>query len=257
MAGAHHEADLFRIEMLKGKARHFLRRGQTADNKIEIADPQLFQQHGVFTRDDLHRAAGFLRQKPGHRLRHDSHRNRRQSADPHRRTGARRLLRNGINRLPQRRHCRTGMAQEDLAITADADAAPLPVEQRDTENIFQLTDRLRHRRLADMQDFRSADDAFLPRHLNESLQVSELDTLIDHRSYNPQVMIFIDNVILLNRNTLAISLAGGAHHAFSALRRDRDPLSRQGIGHRQAGHRLHQFARHRFPHLGCGDRSAR
>ncbi|CUX47231.1 hypothetical protein AGR5A_Lc10205 [Agrobacterium genomosp. 5 str. CFBP 6626] len=148
------------------------------------------------------------------------------------------------------------MAQEHLAITADADAASFAVEQRDTENIFQLTDRLRHRRLADMQDFRGADDAFLARHLHEGLQVPELYTLIDHRSYNPWVMIFIDNVILLNRNALAISLAGGAHHAFSALWRKRDPLPCARIGKRQAGHRLHQFAWHRLPHLGCGDRNA-
>jgi len=61
-----------------------------------------------------------------------------------------------------------------------------------------------------MQDFGGADNAFLPRNLHEGLQVAELDTLVDHRSYNPVVMIFIDNVILLNRNPLAISPAGGA-----------------------------------------------
>lgn len=38
------------------------------------------------------------------------------------------------------RHRCPGMAQEHLAIAADADAAPLAVEQRDAQNLLEFAD---------------------------------------------------------------------------------------------------------------------
>jgi hypothetical protein len=81
MTGAYAEHQLFRIEMLEGKTRHFFRRSKPPHDKIEIADALLFQQHRVLASDDLDRRAGALGEEEFHRPRHDLGRDSRQSAD--------------------------------------------------------------------------------------------------------------------------------------------------------------------------------
>ena len=96
-----------------------------------------------------------------------------------------RSWRNGIEPLPQRRQRRPGMAQKHLAVTRDLDAATVALENVDAQDLFQLPDRLGHRRLADMQQFGRLHDAFLPRDLDKGLQMAELDAAIDHGYHNP------------------------------------------------------------------------
>ncbi len=60
MAGAHGKDHLLGIEMFEGKAGHLLRRRKTSDDKIEIADAQLLQQHRILAGDDLDAAPGLL-----------------------------------------------------------------------------------------------------------------------------------------------------------------------------------------------------
>jgi hypothetical protein len=56
-----------------------------------------------------------------------------------------------------------------------------------------------------MQHVGSSHDALLSRHLDKGLQMPELDTWIDERSHNHQVMRNAENLILLNQRDLAIS----------------------------------------------------
>jgi hypothetical protein len=53
-------------------------------------------------------------------------------------------------------------------------------EPTSTEDVFQLTNGFRHRRLVDMQDFRGAEPFFAAKPPRR-LQVTALDTLVDHQ----------------------------------------------------------------------------
>ncbi|BCH55950.1 hypothetical protein RvVAR031_35600 [Agrobacterium vitis] len=99
------------------------------------------------------------------------------------------------------------MAQKDLTIAGNANAAPLALKQADTQYFFQLTNRFGHRGLADMQQIGGFHHAFLPGNLDKGLKMTKLDALIDHISHNPQVIIGGDNVILLNRLAAARSFS--------------------------------------------------
>ncbi len=123
----------------------------------------------------------FSLRKQLHGPRHDARRNGRQRADADRRRIAETLLRDGIEPLPQRRQRRACMPQEDLAVAGDLDAAAVALENRDAQHLFQLADRLRHRRLADMQKFGRLHHALLARDLDKGLQMAELDAAVDHR----------------------------------------------------------------------------
>ncbi len=71
MAGAHAEHHLLGIEVFEGEAGHLFRRGETANNQIEIADPQLFEENGILSGYDLDARSGVLAQEHGHCARHD------------------------------------------------------------------------------------------------------------------------------------------------------------------------------------------
>ena len=84
----------------------------------------------------------------------------------------------------ERRQRRTRMFQENLAIARDLDAAPVALEDRDAQNLFQFADRLGHGGLADMQQFGRLHHALLPCHLDKCLEMAKLDPAVDHLSHN-------------------------------------------------------------------------
>ncbi|MNW06316.1 hypothetical protein D3C71_2027000 [compost metagenome] len=71
MAGTDGKHHPFGIEVLEDKSRHPVSPRQSADDKIEVAEAQLFQQHRVFAGDDLDAAPGLFLQKKIHGPRHD------------------------------------------------------------------------------------------------------------------------------------------------------------------------------------------
>ncbi|BCH03563.1 hypothetical protein MesoLj131c_56460 [Mesorhizobium sp. 131-3-5] len=77
------------------------------------------------------------------------------------------------------------MAEEDLTKPCDPDTAPVTLDNGDTERLFQFTQRLGHRRRADMQEIGGAGHAALPRNLQEGLQVTEADAALGHGFNNP------------------------------------------------------------------------
>ncbi|MNU88418.1 hypothetical protein D3C71_782270 [compost metagenome] len=83
MAGTDGKHHLFGIEVLKDKSHHPVSPRQTSHDKIEVAEAQLFQQHRVFTSDDLDAAPSLFLQKKIHGPRHDVAGNRRQRTDPY------------------------------------------------------------------------------------------------------------------------------------------------------------------------------
>ena len=65
------------------------------------------------------------------------------------------------------------MAKEDLAKPCDADTAPVALDNGDTERLFQFTQRLGHRRRADMlHRFPDTGD------FGQRIQEAELDYLV-------------------------------------------------------------------------------
>ena len=74
------------------------------------------------------------------------------------------------------------MAEEDLAVAGDPDAAAFLLEELDIERALELADGLGHRRLADMEHVGGLPDAALARDLEEGLQMPELDAFLDHGS---------------------------------------------------------------------------
>jgi hypothetical protein len=72
------------------------------------------------------------------------------------------------------------MAHEDLARAGDADAAAVALEYRDAQGLFQFANGLGHRGLADVEQAGGLDHALLARNLEEGLQMTEADTVVDH-----------------------------------------------------------------------------
>ncbi|GLQ77720.1 hypothetical protein GCM10007881_12360 [Mesorhizobium huakuii] len=77
------------------------------------------------------------------------------------------------------------MAKEDLAKPRNPDAAAVTLDDSDAERLFQLTQRLGHRRRADMQEIGGAGHAALPGDFQECLQVTEADAALGHELDNP------------------------------------------------------------------------
>src|SRR5690606_23029 len=97
----------------------------------------------------------------------------RQGPDTHRWRGIQGLPRNGIDALSKCSDRRTGVPQEDLAMTRDRDAATLALEDRYAEGLLKFPYGLGHRRLRDVEDVSRLDDAFVPRDLKEGVQMTE------------------------------------------------------------------------------------
>jgi hypothetical protein len=68
--------------------------------------------------------------------------------------------------------------QEHLALRGDPDPAPVAPKEPHTKRLLQIADRLRDRRLADVQAAGGADDAAASGHLDENPQVAKFDPLV-------------------------------------------------------------------------------
>lgn len=101
--------------------------------------------------------------------------------------------------MPQRRQRSARVAQEDLAVTGDLDAAPFALENRNAQNLFKLADRLRDRRLRHMQEFGCLHDALLARDLDKCQQMAKLNASVYHVSHNSLVKLKPRNIILPNQ----------------------------------------------------------
>ncbi len=159
--------------MLEEEPGHLFRRRQPADDEIQGADPQLVEQHRILARDDLDGGAGVFLEEEPHRHRHDMRRHCRQRADADGLARGCTVAPDELHTLPQRRHRRARMAQEDLACSRDLNAAPVALEDRHAQSLLQLAHRLGDRRLADIEYLGRAHDALLPRHLEKGLQMAE------------------------------------------------------------------------------------
>ncbi len=74
-----------------------------------------------------------------------------------------------------------GMAQENLAVAGDPDAAAVALEERRRPTLaFHFTDCFGDSRLADMQNSCCLHHALLARDFQKGLQVAELDAAVDH-----------------------------------------------------------------------------
>jgi hypothetical protein len=87
--------------MLEQETRHLFRRGQPADDEVEFAQPQLFQQHGVLSCNDLERCSCFLSEEQSQRARHDVGRHCGQRTDAQRHLPFRICLCDRVDALPQ------------------------------------------------------------------------------------------------------------------------------------------------------------
>ncbi len=82
--------------------------------------------------------------------------------------------------MPERRQSGAGMAEKDLPVAGNANAAPVTFEDGNAKRLFQLANRLRYGGLADIEQTCRLDHAFLACNLDKGLQMAEFDARVEH-----------------------------------------------------------------------------